>query len=76
MNFITSNWLVMPDPPFCIGYVLLKDKLGKKYMLPSVGVGTDCRDSNEPINVRSGATPPPDIILGFLEDIGTISYMK
>ena len=74
MNFITSNWFISPDPPYCFGYAVLQDKLGRKLIFPAIGVGTDLYD--KPTCVGSVTGPPPSAFLVFLDDIGGVYYLK
>ena len=74
MDFITSNWIIIPDPPYCFGYAVFKDKFGQKLVSPAVGVGTD--RYNEPPCAGLSSCPPPNSILIFLQDIGSIFYLK
>jgi hypothetical protein len=74
MNFITSNWFIISDPPYCFGYAILKDKLGQKHISPAIGVGTDHYDKSTCAGLAT--SPPPSSILVFLKDIGSIFYIK
>ena len=74
MSLIDSNWFISPDPPYCFGYAILKDKHGRKHIFTSVGVGTDHYNKPEYIGTATG--PPPSSILDFLEYIGSIFYLK